>query len=68
MLYKAHARPCTRMHARQQGTLQSKETIRQAVHVSLHLNRRAQKRGIDVYGLKGDKKREKETFFHLSAG
>lgn len=63
---KAHARPCTRMHAQQQGTLHSKETIQQAVHVSLHLGRRTQRRGIDVYGLKGDKKKKRKPFFSPS--
>ena len=40
------------------------KTIQQPVHVSLHLNRRIQERGIDVYGLTG----EEIVFCTLSTG
>lgn len=55
MLYKAHthahAHVCTHTNMR----TPFKETIQRAVHVSSHLNRRIQERGIDVYGLTGEK-------------
>lgn len=54
----AHVRTHTNKHA------PFIKTIQQPVHVSVHLNRRIQERGIDVYGLTG----EEIVFCTLSTG
>lgn len=63
MLYKAHARPCTRMHAQRQGTLHSKEKNQTSFTCVFAPREEATVERYWRVWLEGRHKEEKETLF-----